>query len=691
MELGFQDSLAKQRPLKSNPTLTFGDYELIEQIGRGGMGVVYKARQRSLNRVVALKMVLDSHLASPVVLRRFLIEAEAAAKLEHPHIVPIYEIGEIDGQHFFSMRLIEGEGLEEKIALGEFELPPGGESRFKTAHDKMQARVATLMATVARAVHYAHERGVLHRDLKPNNILIDKNNQPHLTDFGLAKVADSQISLTPKTAVLGTPGYMPPEQALGGECTQGADIYSLGAIFYELLTGKPPFEGPTPLETLRRTREEEPLHPATVNRAVDRDLGMICLKCLEKEPMRRYGTAEELAADLERWLRHEPIRAKHAGPMLRTQRWIRRNPVGTALIATLLIGLSAALMLLKMVVDARDAAEQRRKLLLVDLDMKSFWGSPSPSLLWSSEKLRSIMDRSPRAALSAGGGRYRVGILVEENPVNRVIGYAPFLAYLEEKLDSRSHRLDLVTYKRNQDAIDDFVKGELDFLRIGGLSYLEAHGKSPGVVPLLSQGPAKTGLIFVRADSPIRNLSDLKGRSFAFGDSYATISFWARYCLANAGIGADELKEYKVFDSLDAFEKGVKKGRIDLGPGENLNSHTEAMKAVIAGKYDASVGSAKQFRQALDKHQVRVLTNFPSTSLFWLAGGDLPQKLVQNIRRAMLEITDKALLEGIGGQNTRFNPVSEKEIEELARATEVVAKGFPTLSANEVKSEKGRR
>jgi len=284
-----------------------------------------------------------------------------------------------------------------------------------------------------------------------------------------------------------------------------------------------------------------------------------------------------------------------------------------------------------------------------------------------------------------------MGILVEEKPVNRVLGYAPFLAYLEERLDSRSNRLDLVTYKRNQAAIDDFVKGELDFLRIGGLSYLEARSKNPAVTPLVSQAPAKTGLIFVRTDSPVQNLSDLKGRSFAFGDSHATISFWAKYCLAGAGISAAELKEYTVFDSLETFEKDVKKGRVDLGPSENLNSHTEAMKAVIAGKYDAGVASAKQVRQALDKQQVRVLTNFQSTSLFWLAGGGLPQNLVQEIRRAMLEINDKALLEGIGGQNTRFDPVSEREIEELAHATGIVTRSFPTSSAEKAKSEKDGR
>jgi len=252
LELGFIDKPSPS-PKPTSPTgrLRFGDYELIEQIGRGGMGVVYRARQGSLNRTVALKMVLDSHLASPVVLRRFLIEAEAAAKLDHPNIVPIYEIAEIEGQHFFSMRLIEGECVERK--LGEYKVPKRGKSRF-TGRDKEQEKVATLIATVARAVHYAHERGVLHRDLKPSNILIDKQCQPHLTDFGLAKIADQTLTLTPATTVLGTPGYMAPEQAVGAISQAVGDVYSLGAILYELLTGKPPFDGPTAMEILRRTK-----------------------------------------------------------------------------------------------------------------------------------------------------------------------------------------------------------------------------------------------------------------------------------------------------------------------------------------------------------------------------------------------------------------------------------------------------
>ena len=268
MDLGFGsplEVLGDRFAIKAGAPMKFGDYQLLQQVGRGGMGVVYRARQISLNRIVAVKMVLDSHLASAVMLRRFLIEAEAAAKLEHPNIVPIYEVGEVDGQHFFSMRFIAGENLERKIADGTFSVSNASKRQLQSIRDGQQEKIAALMAIVAGAVQYAHQRGVLHRDLKPSNILIDEGGQPHLTDFGLAKVADSEISLTPKTAVLGTPGYMSPEQAASGQCTIAADIFSLGAILYELLISKRPFDGPTPLETLRRTQEDAPLNPRNVN------------------------------------------------------------------------------------------------------------------------------------------------------------------------------------------------------------------------------------------------------------------------------------------------------------------------------------------------------------------------------------------------------------------------------------------
>src|SRR5258705_8843808 len=317
------------------------DYEILERIRRGGMGVVYRARQRSLNRIVAVKMIGVGDLASPSALARFRREAEAVAKLDHANIVPIYEIGEHEANPFFVMRLVEGMSLAE--CLHDFALPGALDSNHKAPIAKTrppQVKLARLMATVARAVHYAHERGVLHRDLKPSNILVDQDGNPQLTDFGIAKLVDQETALTQTAEWLGTPSYMAPEQAAGKPISRSADTYSLGAILYQLLTERPPFEGQRPIEILRRVMEQEPVHPALVNASVERDLAIICLKCLDKDPARRYRSALEFAEDLERWQRHEPILARPAGPVLRLRRWTGRDPALATLISSLVGGRS---------------------------------------------------------------------------------------------------------------------------------------------------------------------------------------------------------------------------------------------------------------------------------------------------------------------------------------------------------------
>ncbi len=283
----------------------YGDYELLEELGRGGMGVVYKARQKDLDRIVALKMILRGDMASPADLARFRAEAEAAAQLHHPHIVPVYDVGEIDGRPFFSMKLIEGTTLARRVLAGP--LPS------RTA--------AEMLAPICRAIADAHRRGVLHRDLKPSNILIDNEGLTYVSDFGLAKRVKPEestsqsaglLSLTQTGAILGTPSFMAPEQAAGnrGEVNAASDIYSLGAILYVMLTGRPPFQAESAVDTVLMVLEQDAVPPRMLNPKVDPDLEMIALKCLQKPQDLRYATADALAEDLEAYLANEPIAAR---------------------------------------------------------------------------------------------------------------------------------------------------------------------------------------------------------------------------------------------------------------------------------------------------------------------------------------------------------------------------------------------
>src|SRR6266498_1616999 len=296
-----------------------GDYELLEEVGRGGQGVVFRARQKSLNRTVALKVIGLGQWATKAHLRRFRLEAEAAASLDHPCIVPIYEVGERDGQCYFSMKFVEGGQLDEVVRRAPISI----------------RQAAELIAKLARTVHYAHEHGILHRDIKPGNILLDAKGEPHLTDFGLARLVETESTMTRTMEVLGTPSYMSPEQAVGNNAaiSNATDVYGLGAVFYQLLTGQPPFAGGATYETIKLLLDTEPKQPRLLNPKIDRDLSTICLKCLEKDPKRRYSSALALAEDLERWLRHEPIQARRTGVVARGKKWLQRNPNVAAMMA----------------------------------------------------------------------------------------------------------------------------------------------------------------------------------------------------------------------------------------------------------------------------------------------------------------------------------------------------------------------
>src|SRR5437667_9218968 len=302
----------------------FGDYELLEEIARGGMGVVYKARQVSLDRLVAVKMLMFGPLVSKDFIQRFRVEASAAAGLQHPNIVAVHEVGVQQNQHYLVMDFIAGQTLS-KLSGGQ-PLPP--------------RRAAAYVKTIAEAIHFAHEHNVLHRDLKPSNVLIDLKDEPHVADFGLAKRLDVDAELTMSGQMLGSPNYVSPEQASGkrGKVGRYSDVYSLGAILFHLLTGRPPFVAESVNETIQLVLEREPITPRVLVAGLPRDLETICLKCLQKEPARRYATAKALADDLGRFLNDEPIQARRVSRTEKAWRWCRRKPaLASALVLVVLL------------------------------------------------------------------------------------------------------------------------------------------------------------------------------------------------------------------------------------------------------------------------------------------------------------------------------------------------------------------
>lgn len=327
----------------------FGDYELVEEIGRGAQAVVFRARHAGIRRTVALKLMVGGDLATEPEVRRFRFGAEAAANLDHPNIVPVFHVGECDGRPFFTMRLLEGGNL--KDSLPSFRHSP--------------AAAALLMAKVARAVQHAHDRGVLHRDLKPANIVLDEKGEPYVVDFGLALSLEDRASTSTSADGRGTLDYMAPEQAIGRsrDLTVAADVYALGAILYELLTGRVPFEGATVAEVFEKMAKAEPVRPpSAVDPAIDQGLSLVCAKCLEREPERRYRSAEALAIDLERWRNLEPLSVAPAGLVERALHWCRRQPVMATVFAGTFVVLSVASVVGWSVAQGQQAALRREVL-----------------------------------------------------------------------------------------------------------------------------------------------------------------------------------------------------------------------------------------------------------------------------------------------------------------------------------------
>jgi tRNA A-37 threonylcarbamoyl transferase component Bud32/tetratricopeptide (TPR) repeat protein len=383
-----KDDRTSERPTHAAPGITdipagdrFGDYELLETIGEGGMGVVYRARQIRLNREVALKMIRAGRFSTTGEIERFSREAEAAAGLAHPGIVPVFEIGVEEGRHYFTMALIDGLSLADHL---------------KNAGGPLEPKSATeLMCRVAEAVHYAHEHGVIHRDLKPANILLDEHDMPRVVDFGLAKQVETESGLTFTGQVLGTPSFMSPEQAAGETTLVGpsSDVYALGAVLYALLTGRPPFSAASVTETLRQVQHDEPVRPRHLNSALPRDLETICLKCLAKEPSKRYASAQEMADELTRYLAGRPILARPVGTIAVVARWCRRNPLATSFIGFLatFVPVVIALLLSMNVRLAQEARETEFERQLADHSFRAARNAVDEQFTFVSQE--TLLDR----------------------------------------------------------------------------------------------------------------------------------------------------------------------------------------------------------------------------------------------------------------------------------------------------------
>jgi serine/threonine protein kinase len=368
------DSSAVSSPRPDGPFPLIPGYEILGLLGQGGMGVVYKARQVRLNRLVALKMILTGPYARPEQLSRFRAEAEAAAQLHHPQIVPIYEVGDHAGQPYFSMEFIEGGSLAQKLA--------------KTLLPSRQA--AQLIQLLAQGIQAAHQRDIVHRDLKPANILLAADGTPKISDFGLVKRLESGTGNTQSGAILGTPSYIAPEQAEGKNRQIGpaVDIYALGAILYETLTGRPPFQGETTLDTLEQVRFQEPVPPSRLQPKVARDLEIICLTCLAKESRKRYASAGALAEDLRRFLAGEPILARPTPPWEKAVKWGKRKPALAALL--LVLGLGTASLLGVWVEFTRELQDRER-------DAKQGWALAEERLKEAERAKQSAKDQQKRA------------------------------------------------------------------------------------------------------------------------------------------------------------------------------------------------------------------------------------------------------------------------------------------------------
>jgi hypothetical protein len=611
----------------------FGDYQLRRQIGIGGMGIIYEAFDLKLHRSVALKLVNDSQVNSPVALRRFAAGAEAAAKLDHPNIVPIFEFGDQDGLPFLSMKLVSGSDLKAVIEKGDVVAGRLTARADKAESWRRQQAIARLMITVARAVHHAHQHGVIHRDLKPANILIDDTGQPHLTDFGLAKLKESPASTnhgageTLTGTIAGTPAYMSPEQASGGRMGEASDIYSLGVVLYELLTGRPPFGGSTPAEIIRKITDEEPRRPRDVCRLIDAELQTVCLKCLEKNPNSRYLSAELLAADLNRWLAGQPLTVHPPGLLARSRKWIKRNPIGAALIVSLFLGCTATLISLQRARSHFHEAENAKVVIVMEWlsQIRRLWSLPEEHAVLISSEVLSVLDRRKLRSHSFEGIRLAFGLIAnfQDDPANIANEQAEKIGLVERLLSSTLKVpvfMDLHFHKRqplltamDEEVLESLRHCSLLHLNLGAFFILRPQ--LPGLQPILwasSRNPDL--LVVVRHDSPLLHIQQLQGRETTAGAVNESTLVWFQWRLSQTHLESNNMPRLRTVQM----------------PGPRA-----LVSELIAGRCELVLLERDDFHQ-FERQGLRAIFAFPSEPTVLLANtntvtSDVLQALIKGL------------------------------------------------------------
>ncbi len=643
-----------KRPTTRERMCTSGDYEVLEKIGHGGMGVVYKARQISLNRLVALKMIRSGAFATSAEVQRFLNEAQAVASLEHPNIVALYTVGKNDGQYFLSMQLTHGSDLAKVIQARE----DSGQTPALPCRQAVE-----IMIKVARAVLHAHQRRVLHRDLKPSNILLDEQGEPHVVDFGVAKRIDVPTGMTPQGSAIGTPGYMSPEQAQGrnDELTTLTDVYGLGAVLYFLLTGLPPIRGKSDLETLQMVSDKEPVRPSLRNPKVNRYLEIICLNCLEKEPQQRYPSAELLAEDLERWLEGLPPKKTPVGLVERSIRLVRRNPALACAMAAVFVLLFSVIYLQRKKAEEQKIAIERMHHIVMQ-QLEEMWNDPERDYSSiESEDRRALDGKKP---LAFGRGYTTRPALVfavycQKEPTKMLTNFCAVLGYLEAKLNTP---INFRIYKGYSKAVDALVKGEVGFMRTGPASYVLAR-KRTNVVLLVKQihkgKPVMYGSIFTREAMPITNRHDLatypglKNLRFAFGDEESTFgSYLARVWLVEGGIYATNMA--------------------DPDGHNHFSSHPATVNAVLSDtNLIAGAANAGVVKEKIDdeRAKLRIIATMESVTFPWVAAANLHPDRVDEIKKCLLQLKDPTILKWLESDKALdgFQEAGRKDYDEMER------------------------